>query len=114
MFYSPFRCILLISSYGKCLSSSVYVIIHCVGAGITTLMSISDGWDPYFFRRKMEKTRYVTEEMHGEMFFFPARVGTFSFINIMIKVLFPICTLIWRVNNYVIGEMKVMLLLYKM
>ena len=38
----------------------------------------------------------------------------------MIKVLLPICTLIWRVNNYVsrqrklkIGEIKVQLLLYK-
>ena len=46
---------------------------------------------------------------------FPARVGIFSFLkNNMIKVLFPLCTLIWRVNNYVsrqgkvkIGEMKV-------
>ena len=49
---------------------------------------------------------------------FPARVGIFSFVNNMIKVLFPICTLIWRVNNYVsrqgkvyIGEMKVQLLI---
>ena len=49
---------------------------------------------------------------------FPARVGIFSLIYNMIKVLFPICTLIWRVNNYVsrqgkvqIGEMKVQLLL---
>ena len=45
----------------------------------------------------------------------------FSSINIMIKVLFPICTLMWRVNNYVsrqgkvlIGERKVQFLLYKM
>ena len=52
---------------------------------------------------------------------FPARVGIFSFVNNMIKVLFPICTLIWRVNNYVsrqgkvqIGEIKVQLLLYKL
>ena len=52
---------------------------------------------------------------------FPARVGIFSFVNIKIKVLFPICTLSWRVNNYVsrqgkvsIGEMKVQLLLYKL
>ena len=52
---------------------------------------------------------------------FPARVGIFSLIYNMIKVLFPICTLIWRVNNYVsrqgkvkIGEMKVQLLLFKL
>ena len=50
---------------------------------------------------------------------FPAKVGIFPFINFIIKVLFPICTLIWRVNSYVfrqgkvkIGEMKVLLLLY--
>ena len=46
----------------------VYVIIYCVGAAITTLMSNSDGSDPYFFRRKMEKTRSVKEEMDGEKF----------------------------------------------
>ena len=52
---------------------------------------------------------------------FPASVGILSFVNNMIKVLFPICTLIWRVNKYVsrqgkvqIGEMKVQLLLYKL
>ena len=46
----------------------VYVIIYCIGAGIITLMSISDESDPYFFRRKMEKTRSVKEEMDGKMF----------------------------------------------
>ena len=46
----------------------VYVCIYCVGAGIFTLMSISDGSDPYFFRRKMEKTRSVKEEMDGRVF----------------------------------------------
>ena len=52
---------------------------------------------------------------------FPARVGIFSFVINMIKVLFPICTLIWRVNKYVsrqgkvqIGGMKVQFLLYKL
>ena len=45
---------------------------------------------------------------------FPVRVGTFDFDVIIQKVLLPICTLIWRVNNYVsrqemvkIEEMKV-------
>ena len=38
---------------------------------------------------------------------FPNRVGIFSFVNNMIKVLFPICTLIWRVNNYVSRQGKV-------
>ena len=106
VFYSFFQCILLISPNGNFLSSFVYVIIFCVGAGITTLMSISDGSDPYFFRRKMEKTRAVKEKMDGRVIF-PAKIGIFSFIINMIKVLFPICTLIWSVNNYVSHQGKV-------
>ena len=39
-----------------------------VGAGITTLMSISDGSNLYFFCRKMEKTRSVREEKDGGVF----------------------------------------------
>ena len=46
----------------------VYVIIYCVGAGITTLMSISNGSDRTFFCRKMERTRSVREEMDGRVF----------------------------------------------
>ena len=40
----------------------------CVGAGITTLMSISDGSDRTLFCRKMERTRSVREEMDGRVF----------------------------------------------
>ena len=58
----------LLSSYGKSFWSFVYVIIYCVGAGISTLISISDWSDPYFSRRKMEKTRCVKEEMEGKLF----------------------------------------------
>ena len=39
---------LLISFYGKLPGSFDYVSIYCVGAGIITLMSISDGLDTYF------------------------------------------------------------------
>ena len=53
-----------------------------------------------------------------ERCFFPARVGIIVFVNNVFKVLFPILTLTWRVNNYVsprekvqIGEMKVLFLL---
>ena len=59
---------LLISSYRKLFPSFVHVIIYCVDAGITTLMYKSDGLDPHFFCRKMEKTRSVKEEMDGEVF----------------------------------------------
>ena len=47
-----FQSIYLISFFGELLSSFVYVIISCVGIGITTLMSISDRSDPYLFLSK--------------------------------------------------------------
>ena len=46
-----------------------------VGAGIGTLMSISDGPAPSIFCRKMEKARPAMEEMDGKVVYFPARVG---------------------------------------
>ena len=59
--------------------------------------------------------------MDGRVFISRQSRHPFSLMNIMIKVLFPICTLMWRVNNYVsrqgkvkIGEIKVQLLLYKL
>ena len=78
----------ILSSYGKSFRSFVYVIICCVGAGISTLISISDWSDPYIFRRKMEKTRSVKEEMEGELFI-SRQSRHLSFVIIMIKVLFP-------------------------
>ena len=45
----------------------VYVNVYSVGAGIITLMSISDGLEPYVFCRKMEKTRSMNEEVDGEV-----------------------------------------------
>ena len=81
-------------------------------------MSISDGSDRTFFCRKMEKSRSEKEEMDGKVFISRQSRHPFFLINTMIKVLFPICTLIWRVNNYFsrqgkiyIGETKIQLLL---
>ena len=68
-------------------------------------MSISDGLDPYVFRRKMEKTRSMEEQMDGEVFI-SRQSRHFPFIDNMIKVIFPICTLIWRVNNHVSRQGK--------
>ena len=68
-------------------------------------MSISDGVDPYFLRRKMEKTRSIKEEMDVEVFI-SRQSWQFSFIDNMNKVLFPICTLNWRVNNFVSRQGK--------
>ena len=81
----------------------VYVIICCVGLGITILMSIFDGLDPHFFRQKMEKSRSMKEEMDGEVFisFHSRQSPHYPFIVNAVKVLFPNCTLIWRVISYV-------------
>ena len=68
--------------------SFVYDIIYCVGAGISTLISISDWSDPYVFRRKMKKMRSVREEMKGNVFI-SSQSRHISFVIIMIKVLFP-------------------------
>ena len=43
----------------------------CVGVGRTVLASIFDRLDPYFFRRNVERTRSVKEEMDGEVFISP-------------------------------------------
>ena len=71
------------------------------------MMSFSDGSDRTIFCRKMEKTRSVREGMDGRVFISRQSRHAFSLINNMIKVLFPICTLIWRVNNYVSRQGKV-------
>ena len=68
VFHLFFDVFLLISFHGKPVWTLVYVIIYYVGAGVTTLMAISDGLDPYLFRRKMKNTRSLKEELDGEVF----------------------------------------------
>ena len=87
VFYLILVHFLILSSYGKTFSSFVYVIIYWVGAGTSTSMSISDGLDPYIFRRIMEKTRSVKEKMDG-MVFISRQNRHISFV-IMLKVIFP-------------------------
>ena len=77
----------ILSSYGKSFWSFVYVIIYCVGAGISTLISISDWSDAYIFRWKMEKMRSVKEEMEGNLFI-SHHSRHISFVINMSKVLF--------------------------
>ena len=62
-------------------------------------MSLSDGLDPYFFRRNW-KGRGLGRNEWTESCLFHARVGIF-FTDDMIEVCFPICTLNMRVNNQV-------------
>ena len=42
-----------------------------MGAGIETLISISDGLGPSIFSRKMEKARPMMEEMDGKIVLIP-------------------------------------------
>ena len=44
---------------------------HYVGAGINTLMPISDGLDTSISCQKMEKARPMREEMNGNVVYFP-------------------------------------------
>ena len=90
----------------KCFSFSIYgffcrTVNKSVGAGINTLMSISDGLGPSFFRRKMEKARPMREEMDGKIVYFPPESALLPLMLYFSTVLFPIRTLTWRVNNYV-------------
>ena len=47
--------IIIIFQIWKSVWSFVCIIVYCVGAGKSTLMSIPDGLGSYFFRRKMER-----------------------------------------------------------
>ena len=96
---------LIFSSYGKQFLSFVDGAIYCVGAGMTTLMSISEGLGPYNFCREMEKTRFIKEKLNGQVNI-SRQIRHFSFIDIIIKALFLICTLNWRVNNHVCRQGK--------
>ena len=72
-----------------------------VGAGIDTLMPIFEGLGPSVFLSKDEKSAFC-EGRHGwKSCSLAATVGIFNFDVIIYKVLFPTCTLTWRVNNYV-------------
>ena len=78
-----------------------------VGAGINTLMSISDGLGPSIFCRKMEKARPMKEEMDGRVVYFPPESALLPLMLYLSTVLFTICTLTWRANNYVSRREKV-------
>ena len=78
-----------------------------VGAGIDTLMSISDGLEPSNFCRKMEKARPMREEMDGRVVYLSPKSALSHLMLYFSTVLFPICTLTWRANNYVFRREKV-------
>ena len=74
---------------------------------MSTLTSISNGLDPYiFFCQKMEKTPSMKRGMDGKVLISPQN-RHFSSVNNMIKVVFPICFLNWRVNKFFSHQGKV-------
>ena len=70
-------------------------------------MSICDGLGPSIFCRKMEKARPMREEMDGRVVYFPPESALSPLMLYFLTVLFPICTLTWRANNYVSRQEKV-------
>ena len=78
-----------------------------VGVGISTLMSFSDGLGSHFlFASKHGKNETYEGRIRWRGVYFPPESASFAFIVIMNKILFPICTLTWRVNNYVFRQGK--------
>ena len=70
-------------------------------------MSVSDGLGPSIFCRKMEEARPMREEMDGKVVYFPPESALLPLMLRFLRVLFPICTLTWRANNYVSRQEKV-------
>ena len=78
-----------------------------VGAGINTLMSISNGLGPSIFCRKIEKARPMREEMDGRVVYFPPESALLPVMLYLSTVLLLICTLTWRAKNFVSRQEKV-------
>ena len=68
---------LVISFYAKPFWSFVYFIIHCAGAGITTLISISDGLDAYFCPSKDGKDAVYDRKNGRRGAYFPPESSFF-------------------------------------
>ena len=60
-------------------------------------MSICEGLDPYTIRQKLVNTRSMRKEVVGNVFI-SRQIQHFLFVKILIKVIFPIFTLTWRVH----------------
>ena len=71
----------------------LFVIIYCVGAGITTLMSISDGFDPQFLWSKDGEDAVCERRSGRKGVYLPPESAVSAFIVNMTIILFPLCTL---------------------
>ena len=68
LFLFPIKELFNFSNYGI---NIILFITQYVGAGINTLISISDGLGPSIFCRKTERTRPMREAMDGKVVYFP-------------------------------------------
>ena len=87
--YSICRTLLLVSKNWKSSNLFVYTIFYRVGAGVSTLKSISDELGSFIFHRTMKKTQPMWEEKDGKVFLHRQTWHSPFIVNI-IKVLFPI------------------------
>ena len=99
LFYFLLMIFIKFSLYETSSDFLVYTIFQCVGVGLSILMSIYYRLGRYFFRRKIEKTRHMEREIDGKVFF-SRQFGRVFFQTVYLKYCFPICTLSWRVINY--------------
>ena len=107
LFFNPFFIIKEIFFLFPSMEYFCITVNKGVGAGINTLMSISDGLGLSIFCRKMEKARPMREGMDGKVVYFPPESAFVPLMLYFSTVLFPICTLTWRANNYVSRQEKV-------
>ena len=84
---------------GKSLCVFIYSDFYWVGAGISTLTTVSGGLSLEIFRRNMEKTRPMREKNDGKEFI-SHQSRYFLFIVFVFEILLPFWTLIWRLNNH--------------
>ena len=83
----------------------VYVITLCVGAGTSILTPIPNGLDPYIFLSEEGKDAVYERRNGRKGVYFPPELAFFVVIN-SVKVLYPICTLNWRVKDCVSRQGK--------
>ena len=68
--------------------SIIFFKTYCVSAGISALISISDGLGPYIFHGKKVKTRLIREEMDQKVLI-SGQKWHYLFVDNIIQVLFP-------------------------
>ena len=119
--HESFYIIHLIFPYFKFFSDCIIVFIPCMEIPLIFCLCFSllcrrgnNHFDvhfrrigPYFFLSKDGKDAVREGRNERKGVYFPPESASFPLINTVIKVLFPICTLIWRVNKYVSRQGKV-------